>query len=726
MNLSLFSRRWIPVFLVSIFFRASGVVGPAPASAQVHFSTEERRIITITDERRDADSLLGYLTSGSTRVACRAAIGIGNIGDTSVRPALLNSFLAERRDSVADAEAFALGLLGPDEKTCQALTAAAAQHPTAERLKAIARTAEKTDSASVAKIVGQLADQKKIDPRTEADAYVEFALHHEVSSRMMNDLDLLAGDNEPNVRWRAAYAFARADDSTDLASRFSKLNDLLLDQGSPYVRMFAALALGKLHNARAGAALAHAYRGEDEWRVRVNILRAFGQFPKLDSLPLETIQLAADSALRDSALAIQIGLTAGDMIDHFVTSGTLVQNDSTQLRAWLDGFNGAGERHNEVAPVVAARLTVPAVRLQTPTKHDAIQNYARYQDPVIRNWAVRAAATQADTDDFATILKTMAAFSPVEQVVRLEALDSIWQKAKHLPAFRSILEKNHMADLYRGLLVHISDAVQDPAVDASALGELMDTSIIRDSAHRAEAMEYMEKYIPRFSSGRYRDALLAAIGDVAWLGDTSRAADEALRIAYDTANNWGDNIVMDSIASLLKHIEGPRIVGDAYAPLPKRTARISAIDWKGLENLPANMSINFSGGQIQLRLLTEEAPLTVLNMVRLAREQWFTGNTVHRVVPNFVIQSGDPSGTGWSGPGYTIRSEIAPREYDREGMMGMARDGKDTESSQWFITECPTPHLDGLYTIWADVTDGMDQVFQQNVGNRVGSVFLSQ
>src|ERR1017187_7666200 len=89
----------------------------APARAQVHFNAEERRIITITDERRDADSLLDYLASPDQIMARRAAIGIGNIGDTSVRGPLLQLFLKEDRDSVGDGEAFALGLLGPDERT---------------------------------------------------------------------------------------------------------------------------------------------------------------------------------------------------------------------------------------------------------------------------------------------------------------------------------------------------------------------------------------------------------------------------------------------------------------------------------------------------------------------------------------------------------------------------------------------------------------------------------
>jgi len=362
-------------------------------------------------------------------------------------------------------------------------------------------------------------------------------------------------------------------------------------------------------------------------------------------------------------------------------------------------------------------LTIPGARLNIPTLHEAVKNYALYRDPIIRNYAVRAAGTCADTDFFSSILETLSVFAPQEQVARLEVLDSLWGLAKRIPTYRKVLEKNRMANLYRGLLIHVSDAVRDPAVDAVALGELRDTSIICDSSHRAEARQFIVKYIPTFLSGRFRDALLAAVEDEAWLGDTSMAADAAIRVGYDSANAWGDKEIMDSIALLIKNIEGQNAV------LPKRIPRVSHIDWVGLESIPQNIVINFTSSSVQLHLLTEEAPLTVLNMIQLAHEQWFSGNIIHRVVPNFVIQSGDPSGTGWEGPGYMIRSEITPRGYEREGMAGMASDGKDTESSQWFITDCPTPHLDARYTIWAEVISGMDDVFQRKMGDKIDSVF---
>ena len=90
----------------------------------------------------------------------------------------------------------------------------------------------------------------------------------------------------------------------------------------------------------------------------------------------------------------------------------------------------------------------------------------------------------------------------------------------------------------------------------------------------------------------------------------------------------------------------------------------------------------------------------------------------HRVVPDFVIQDGDPTGTGSGGPGYTIRCEYNRIRY-QAGMVGMALSGKDTGGSQWFITESPQPHLDGRYTIFARVLRGMDVVRNIVQGDRL-------
>jgi cyclophilin family peptidyl-prolyl cis-trans isomerase len=95
------------------------------------------------------------------------------------------------------------------------------------------------------------------------------------------------------------------------------------------------------------------------------------------------------------------------------------------------------------------------------------------------------------------------------------------------------------------------------------------------------------------------------------------------------------------------------------------------------------------------------------------------------VVPDFVVQGGDPRGDGWGGPGYTIRCEINPRPYGR-GAVGMALAGKDTGGSQFFVTHGPQPHLDGGYTVFGQVREGMAVVDALTVGDRILAIELSR
>ncbi len=118
----------------------------------------------------------------------------------------------------------------------------------------------------------------------------------------------------------------------------------------------------------------------------------------------------------------------------------------------------------------------------------------------------------------------------------------------------------------------------------------------------------------------------------------------------------------------------------------------------------------------------EEAPLTVDNFVKLARSGYFNGLEVHRVVPNFVMQDGDPRGDGNGGPGWSIRCEVNTLPYDR-GAVGMALSGKDTGGSQWFVTHAPQPHLDGGYTVFGHVNN-VDMKVVDNIvrGDKIVSV----
>jgi cyclophilin family peptidyl-prolyl cis-trans isomerase len=116
-------------------------------------------------------------------------------------------------------------------------------------------------------------------------------------------------------------------------------------------------------------------------------------------------------------------------------------------------------------------------------------------------------------------------------------------------------------------------------------------------------------------------------------------------------------------------------------------------------------------GDILIQLYPDKAPLAVNSFVFLARKGWFDSVTFHRVIPGYLAQTGDPSGTGQGGPGYFFKDEInVSLLYDKPGVVGMANTGPDTNGSQFFITYAPAPNLDGSYTIFGQVVKGMDVV----------------
>ena len=120
-------------------------------------------------------------------------------------------------------------------------------------------------------------------------------------------------------------------------------------------------------------------------------------------------------------------------------------------------------------------------------------------------------------------------------------------------------------------------------------------------------------------------------------------------------------------------------------------------------------SIHLEKGDILIQLYADKAPLAVNSFVFLARNGWFDGVTFHRVIPGYLAQTGDPSGTGQGGPGYFFKNEITTiLEYNKPGVVGMANSAPDINGSQFFITYAPAPDLDGQYTIFGQILKGMD------------------
>ena len=137
--------------------------------------------------------------------------------------------------------------------------------------------------------------------------------------------------------------------------------------------------------------------------------------------------------------------------------------------------------------------------------------------------------------------------------------------------------------------------------------------------------------------------------------------------------------------------------------------------------------ISTTKGDIKLTLFPDKAPLTVLNFVNLSKRGYYTGLTFHRVIPDFMIQGGCPSGTGTGGPGYTFKDEFSDDlKHNKPGMLSMANAGPGTNGSQFFITHVPTPWLDNKHSIFGEVVDAKDQQVVNSIagGDIINSITI--
>lgn len=132
---------------------------------------------------------------------------------------------------------------------------------------------------------------------------------------------------------------------------------------------------------------------------------------------------------------------------------------------------------------------------------------------------------------------------------------------------------------------------------------------------------------------------------------------------------------------------------------------------RGVNLINKTAEFNTSMGNFKIELFGNKAPLTVGNFIKLVEEGFYNGLIFHRVIPNFMIQSGCPHGTGYGGPGFTIRDEFHPNlKHNTPGILSMANAGPNTGGSQFFITVAPTPWLDGKHAIFGKVIEGMNVV----------------
>ena len=568
------------------------------------------------------------------------------------------------------------------------------------------------------------------------------------------------------MRARAALATGRLQDSTSVPALLPLLADRV-----PAVRSEAAFALGQIGHRSARAALEHALDDADP-RVRENAVEALGKLGDPAATPLivralrtgtpvqrlracESLWRLADTSAagalvaalpaRDPGLRWRVAyaleklplparvvpavtplLADPDPLVRAHAARTLGREKSPLATPALLGALDDADPAVVVNVVRALQLVADGSR---PGGGPRLARLLRHRDPYVRVTAATALA-----DSFAWI-GSGADSAAVKDALGLGMQDADY--ATRGACGRALLVRMKLAglDLARPLFSDTSAYTRASVIDGlrrMGAAELAQSpprvvnavsGALYNGGHllvRMTAAEVAGQLIARAQTpelAKLRDALRAGVDDrnillsAACSGALADAGDTAsvplLARAYATRGHDADSDARIGIRDALRTLAG-RPFADSVErahPVPAPPEQRDDAFFAGPSMRRA--ILHTSAGDMEWRFFTDEAPQTVKNFVTLAQRGYFDSLRVHRVVPDFVIQDGDPSGTGSGGPGYSIRCEYNQLRYEA-GMVGMALSGKDTGGSQWFVTLSPQPHLNGRYTIFAQVTRGLD------------------
>ena len=440
--------------------------------------------------------------------------------------------------------------------------------------------------------------------------------------------------------------------------------ELLLSDPDPQTRAYAVRALGGIAAPESAQAITAALGDVHPW-VRTNALVALAR------IAAKTPSIATDAERAVRVIGLTDDPDPGTRASAIEPLGYFATHIDTARKRLLDiASNGSRWERELAAGAIAKQL-----------------NDEKLLPADLTSWAkVRVLEAQSRVSD---ALRARYAKDP-DSLVRQNAMSTIPDD-----------KADANLDLIRTALADDDVIVRGYAIDRYA------------KSHDPNKLERLRAAEERSRSDKQNDARLSAIKGIAEIDDPQR--EPMLReLLRDN-----DPVVRRVAADLIEQkLSKPR---PQFTPLPVKADYDAIVKWA---SEPHYATIHMARGRIEITLLTQDAPVTTWNFARLAQNHYFDGSSFMRVVPNFVIQGGDPRNDMEGGPGYAIRDEINLQKYTR-GAVGMALSGPDTGGSQYFITHSPQPHLDGGYTIFGRVTDGITSVVDQvERGDKVETITI--
>jgi len=640
-----------------------------------------KEILRLEDRRSPAAELAKFAASPNNAIQRRAVVALGRLQDSSA-VSLLTPLLESSEAATRAAVAFALGQLARPQTTNTLLRHYAEEKDLEVRL-ALIEAVSKTANNSTMNVISDallnwFTDQIPIVRAEAALAAARLAQRGFKKIDWSAPLADLLNDKSEEARWRAAYALMRLYSGGQIMPDSMAAKNLIaaLKDRSVRVRMQAARALGAMKPTTALEPLTEMAKNDADWRVRVNATAALGNLDFSD-LPARLALNDTSEHVRLTAIRALGAATERILRHNFLKDAQPVKEF---LRERLQNNESSWREQAAVASVLAQIFKKEAVA--------ELAQHTAHRHSTFRSRLAEAFGVTAASEAFPYLEKMAHDSTASVRIATLEALPKLPQ-AKATPIYLEALQSG------------------DAVITAIAAQNLAADSLHRKN-HVAAIMAAYQKLQPPVDAeaAQMIFAALAQCGDLM----AKPLLEEALQIP--------DKPVRRAAAEALKKLTGE----DYSSRLSNEIKPTQDFTYQDIQNLAnARATIQTNKGNIEMTFYSEEAPLTALNFVRLAQKGYFDGLLIHRVVPNFVIQTGDPRGDGWGSPGYAIRSEFSRLRYTR-GMVGMASSGTDTEGSQFFITHSEQPHLDGRYTIFARVKSGMEIVDTLQVGDRMEKV----
>jgi cyclophilin family peptidyl-prolyl cis-trans isomerase/HEAT repeat protein len=572
--------------------------------------------------------------------------------------------------------------------------------------------------------------------------------------------------NNARYREKAALAFASIQDT----AAAERLGALLMDP-TPAVRSATAYALGQTGGAKAASLLLNALATERDNDVRDFILEAIGKTVDVDEIPETKIKspgipwmyyrlgLRHETPPGINKIAARYLSKKSDRMSRLGAAHFFARSKTSEIDNVFDAL--ANALRNDPDPEVRMAIARALRKVVSKTSLDVLTIAAlNDSDYRVRVNAVNALESFPFEETRTTLFR--ACQDPTLQVAvaaagtvgkftdesNAEEIAAIARNAKHWRVQAMLFQAANTSDKLNDEIEALYNDAFNPYQKAALLmalngrdalkfasDVLFTTKIpaIRTAAAQvivalngefSENIEDRRMFLDLYSRG-------IALGDLAVTGlFTGALADDDLgfkdvvtdlKFLYDARDKF----------TLPRDYE-------SYVPLEKAIAYFEdrepaavdrpfnhPIDWDLVRRIPSHQQavLTTTKGEILIDLHVDVAPGSVANFVQLAQDRYYDGKSFHRVVPNFVVQGGCDRGDGWGSADYSIRSEFGHIRYGT-GSVGLASAGKDTESTQFFITHSPTPHLDGRYTIFGTVTKGMENAHRLEVGDSILSVKL--